>query len=97
MRPLLIAGITILTLLSGCQNSCQQVCSRMAKFAEDCGHTVPSDQVRACIEGQAGSASAEDRQTCRSFGSLSDIESEWTCDDVSVYFARVQVDTGDPS
>lgn len=90
MRLILFASV----LLGGCQNSCQQVCSRMAKFAEDCGHDVGGDQIQACIDGQAGTASAEDRQTCREFGSLSAIEEEWTCDDVGVYFARARPDTG---
>lgn len=91
MRTLLILTLT----LAGCQNSCQQICSRMAEFAEDCGHTVPGDQVKACIEAQAGSASADDRQTCRAFGSLSSIETEWTCEDVAVYFGEVGGDTSE--
>ncbi|TNE84539.1 MAG: hypothetical protein EP330_29055 [Deltaproteobacteria bacterium] len=87
--------VLTLALLGGCQNSCQQICSRMARFAEDCGHTVPQAQIQACIDAQAGAASADDRATCREFGSLSDIEAEWTCDDVAVYFARAVPDTGE--
>lgn len=94
MLPAMRCIIPVLLLLGGCQNSCQQICARMARFAEDCGHTVLQQQVQDCIDAQAGSASAEDRATCREFGSLSDIEEEWTCDDVSLYFARVAPDTG---
>ena len=90
-----LALLALTLALPACQNSCQAICGRMARFAEDCGQTVPQDQVRACIDAQSGSASSEDRQTCRSFGSLSNIESEWTCDDIAVYFARQAPAAGD--
>lgn len=81
--------------LSGCQNSCQSLCVRMAKFADECGYNVPDEQVDACIESQKGSASSEDRSVCREFGNLATIEEEWTCDDVSIYFANPE-DFGNP-
>jgi hypothetical protein len=73
--------------LSGCRNSCQVICVRMAKVAEeDCGITVPDDQLTACIESQQSIESKEDRTTCREYGGTDDIRSEWTCDQLSAYW-----------
>ena len=94
MRLLTIVIVCALPM-AGCQNSCQALCVRMAKFAEECGYTVPDEQVDACIESQKGSASSEDRAVCREFGSLPAIEQEWTCDDVSIYFDS-PADFGNP-
>ena len=52
LPPMRLLVPMLLVLLGGCQNSCQQICGRMAKFAEGCGHTVPQEQVQACIEAQ---------------------------------------------
>ena len=72
--------------LSSCQNSCQQICGRMASYARDCGYTVTANQVQECVSEQAGDASKEDRAVCRDLGSRSAIRSQWTCDDLGVYF-----------
>ena len=83
--------VALAVLAGGCQNSCQRICHRMARFAEQCGEEVSREEVQACVDAQA---SAEDRAVCRELGSRSDIEAEWTCDDVAVYWSRTR-STGD--
>lgn len=80
-----VAGLLPL-LLSGCENSCQQICHRMAAYARDCGYEVSHADVAACVEAQAGQASANDRAVCRRLGGRADLRSQWTCDDVGAYF-----------
>jgi hypothetical protein len=77
--------------LSGCDNSCQQVCDRMADYATDCGISISADEVEACKDKQAGSESREDRGTCRDVNSRREIEAEWTCDDLNAYWLDQQV------
>ncbi len=96
LLPLLTIAV-IFTILPGCRNSCQQICPRMQAYAEDCGFTVTSEEVRACVASQSGSASRDDRAVCRDAGDRSTLRDEWTCDDLSDYWARdAPVDTGAP-
>ena len=82
--PLLFA----LPLLgAGCNNSCQQICVSMKKFAKDCGIEIDSSEMSECISRQAGKASRDNRAACRDFGDLGSIEEEWTCDDIAEYWA----------
>lgn len=73
--------------LSACRNSCQQICPRMAAYAEDCGFTVPAGQVSECVAAQAGAASRDDRAVCRSEGDRGTIRDEFTCEDLEDYWA----------
>ena len=78
--------LLLLPLLHGCKNSCQQICTRMASYAEDeCGMFVSPDEISCCISAQAGSNSAGDRATCRQYGSVEDIADTWTCNDLEDY------------
>ncbi len=86
MRLLLFLPVAV-TLLGGCKNSCQQVCVRMAKYAEsECNLVVPSDQLSTCIEQQDGAASKDHRETCRDFGDIDAIANEWSCAQLEVYW-----------
>ena len=71
---------------SGCQNACQEVCGRMAKYAEDCGFTVPDEDIDACIDEQAD-AEGELLKSCRQNGSAEDIRNNVTCEFLEDYFA----------
>lgn len=82
-----LALIAVPFLLVGCDNSCQQICDRMAAYAEDCGVTVSKEEISACKDRQAGDASSEDRSACREYNSRAAIEEEWTCDDVQAYWS----------
>ncbi len=94
MRRLLLLAVSLMALPS-CQNSCQRICSRMAAYARDCGQQVPARQVRACVDAQSGQASRDDRRVCRQSGNAGTLRDEWTCDDLAVYWSRVDSsDTG---
>ncbi len=88
MRPVHIALITAvgLGLFSGCDNSCQQICDRMARYAEECDIPVDREDIKACKDAQAGAASRGDRAICREYNSGNVIREEWDCDDVRAYF-----------
>ena len=81
--------IVALPLAAGCRNRCQQICSDMAKFAEDCGHDITRAERNLCYEGQRGAESKSDRAVCREYGGVKNIEAEWTCDDVDIYWDDV--------
>jgi uncharacterized Fe-S cluster-containing MiaB family protein len=82
------ASLLIVALLAaaGCRNSCQQICVRMADYADECGFSVPDDQLAACIDEQASGLEKEDRQACRDFGTPEAIRNEWTCDELARYW-----------
>ena len=83
-------------MLSGCNNSCQMLCVRIAKVAEtDCGIPVPDEDIATCIDRQAGAASRDDRATCRSSNSLADIRAEWSCEDMAYFLGVVRADGGE--
>lgn len=71
--------------LSGCNNACQQVCVRMANYAEDCGITVSDSEIKECID-ENSSAESDLRATCRQYGDASAIRQEWTCDELQEYW-----------
>ena len=73
--------------LTGCRNSCQLICVRMAKVAEeDCGFTVPDEQLASCIDRHKSIDSKEDRAACREYNGIEDIRSEWDCELLAEYF-----------
>ncbi len=84
MRALLLFAL----LLPACGNPCQQVCSRMATYARECGYTVSARDVAACVDEQAGPLDREDREVCREEGTRQGLRSTFTCEDLDAYFAR---------
>lgn len=92
--PGLLAAALLLLVMPGCENSCQRICRRMAAYARDCGYDVSRDAVRACVDAQAGQASAGDRATCRRYGDRADLRAQWTCDDVGAYFDTASSNAG---
>ena len=95
MRRFLLAMTAAVVALPGCRNACQQICPRMASYARDCGFEVSAEEVAACVDVQAGSASREDRAICRAAGDRATLREEWTCEDLADYWARVAPsDTG---
>jgi hypothetical protein len=71
---------------SACNNACQEICGRMANYAEDCNLPVSDSEVDACIEEQA-EATDEELKTCRQNGSAGDIRASWTCEQLAEYWA----------
>lgn len=84
-RVLPFASLALLTLVSACQTPCQRVCVRMADYAEECGFTVSDAELEVCLDEQAD---APDQGACRRAGDPLTIRSEWTCDDLQVFFTE---------
>lgn len=95
MRAVILAVLALPALASGCDNSCQQVCDRMAKYAEECGLPVSRDDISACKDAQAGKESRDDRAFCREFNGQKIIEEEWDCNDLRAYWSGVEGQTPD--
>jgi hypothetical protein len=70
---------------AGCRNACQEICGRMANYAEDCGIEVDDEDIDACIDEQAD-AESETLKSCRQNGSAEDIRNTWDCDTLLEYF-----------
>ena len=63
---------------------CKELCSDMAKFAEDeCGYTVTNEMMSEC-RTQQGEKTREEKQDCRQAAPA--LEAEWNCDELSIYF-----------
>ena len=83
---LLLSTLLSLAALTSCRNACAQLCSDIARYAEEeCGFTVPSGEVRECVSDKSwGGSTQEERQVCNEFGDQ--FEDEWTCEDLEPYF-----------
>ncbi len=90
MRAHMLLATLIALTTAACDNSCQQVCDRMARYASDCDLDVTSDDIKECKAAQAGAESRDDRAVCREYNGSSTIRDEWECDDVRAYFGLVE-------
>lgn len=72
-----------LLALSACKTPCQQLCVEMASYAEECGLTVSDDQLQTCLDEQSAD---QDQGACRRTGEPETLRTEWSCDDVEVFF-----------
>ncbi|TVQ86494.1 MAG: hypothetical protein EA397_20055 [Deltaproteobacteria bacterium] len=86
MRFTLVLMLVAGPLVAACDNSCQKICTRMARHADRCGFDVDSEDIAECKELQAGSASREFRSSCREYNGRRAIEEEWSCEDIAVYW-----------
>lgn len=80
-------GVFWLALLGGCSNPCQQLCVEMANYAEDCGMTVSSEDVKNCSESFSD---VEDNQAqqCQDWNDANKVRDWWTCDDIADNFQK---------
>ena len=85
MRARVLGAIGGLLALAACNNPCQEVCVRMATYAEECGFKVPESELDTCLDDQAD-VSPEDKDLCRDFGDLETIRRQWDCDDIAPYW-----------
>jgi hypothetical protein len=86
VRSSVRVGLVVAALAaSGCQNACQEICGRMAKYAEDCGITIPDEDIDTCRDEQA-EAESEELKSCRQNGSAEDIRNTWSCETLQEYF-----------
>jgi len=83
MRKLAVVVLT-LAGLTACNNACQDTCKELASYAEECGYTVPDEQVDKCIDDFArGNTTPEERDHCKDF--VDNVSDEWTCDEAAQY------------
>jgi len=83
---LLVAVVGLALGVTGCRNSCQQLCQEMADFAEEeCNQEFPKDQIKTCMDTYHNREIEDDtKQVCEDITPT--LREEWTCDDVSEYF-----------
>jgi len=69
----------------GCKSPCQSLCDEMANYADDCGFTYSDEELTACYEDNGRRVTSDESQdACRAYSD--DLQSEWTCDDLAIYF-----------
>ena len=66
----------------------------MADLAESCGYEITSEMIKDCKQQQSGKSFSENGE-CRNV--RPELEEEWDCDEVSVYFSEAEVVTSDDS
>jgi hypothetical protein len=66
----------------------------MADLAESCGYEITSAMIKDCKEQQSKKTFSESGE-CRSV--RPELEEEWDCDEVAVYFSDVEVVSSDDS
>lgn len=79
---LLLPGLLALGLV-GCNTPCQKLCITMADYADECGLVLPADALDTCLDEQS---SDQDQGACRRVGDPDTLRTEWTCEDVAVFF-----------
>jgi hypothetical protein len=82
-----VVGMALAFGVSGCRNSCQDLCQEMADFAvEECNKEFPKEQIKACMETYHNKEIDDDqKQVCEDITPT--LREEWTCDDVNDYFS----------
>ncbi len=80
-RPLALVPIAL--LVAGCTTPCQRLCVQLADYARECGIEVSDAEVDACMDEQRDEPN---QGACRRTGGADTIRSEWTCDDLEVFF-----------
>lgn len=79
MRVLVLLSLA----LAGCNNACQQICVDVAVYAEqECGQTVPEEELAACREAYADPDDATLDQ-CAASQDADALREWWDCDDLS--------------
>jgi hypothetical protein len=72
--------------LTACDNACQSICTRMARYAEDCGYTVAEGDLEDCKAEQSTPEARELNGVCRDYNSQATIEAEYTCEEIAFYW-----------
>lgn len=85
--PLLPSALLVaLSLLTGCRNSCQQLCGDIADYAlENCSLEFSQEEMDTCVADHARSElDRSDLDACEEAAPA--LEEEWSCDDLKEYF-----------
>lgn len=80
-------ALAVLLLAAGtaCNNPCQEVCVRMATYADECGFKVPDAELDSCLDENA-EVEKDDIEICKDFGDLETIRRQWDCEDLAPYW-----------
>lgn len=82
LMPLLVAA----TALSGCRNSCQQLCHTMADYAQDeCSKEWTSEEIAQCRDDFDEVSDSEDA-VCEDISDT--LSEEWSCEEINAYFDK---------
>lgn len=92
MKATLIT-ITAIFVLTACKNDCQDICTEMAAYAEECGFTVSDEEVDACLAEQK-EANDVNLDVCDEMGGAETIRDEWPCDEMALYWDGTATTTG---
>lgn len=85
MRRILLTTLAAPLIIAGCKAPCQSLCDEMAAYAEECGFSASEADLDTCYQENARQVtSAESQDACQEY--TDDLRSEWTCDDLAVYF-----------
>ncbi len=85
-RPALLLLGAALFGLSGCRNSCQELCHTMADYAADeCGKEWTSDEIAQCRSDFDEVSDARDA-VCEDISET--LNEEWSCEEINAYFDK---------
>ncbi len=76
--------LAAMALLAACNNPCQALCVEMAQYARECGYDVPSTDVQACQQANAGPTLADGQAlSCIEASDPDQLREWWTCEDLA--------------
>lgn len=82
----LVAFDLVLLANVGCRNECQQLCTQLADYADECGYTVSDGDVDQCIADH-GAPKGPDAQACAQYSTPQAVREEWDCEEMGLYFS----------
>lgn len=77
--------LVALASILGCGNACQDLCSAMADYAEECGLKVSGEDVSACESAKATADEAELAE-CDAASDADELRKRWTCERLAENF-----------
>jgi len=80
-----IAWVAVLAGAS-CDSPCQDLCQKMADYAEECKLSVTDAEISSCVDRMGQDQTSDSRQACRNFGDPEVIRAQWSCDDLAAYW-----------
>lgn len=83
VMPLALMPLAAMTLLSACNNACQELCVEIAQYARECGYASSADDMQACRDSFAAPTLAEGEQLeCFEVSDPQQIREWWTCEEL---------------
>ncbi len=80
--------MTVFTLVSGCNNACQDLCDELADYATECEIEVPESEVDTCVKNHQRRDLEDGKlEVCEDFNDPETLREEWSCADLEEYWA----------